>query len=208
MSDDLPPVDGRVLPNDARRLAAARQRLIEAIEQERRIHSAWGKNRSPKDYDFSAHIRDLLELWRAEVGPLKAPPEMPGATNYHEAAAALDVFQRAVEKLSDSSPSAPPAGSTVTPPGLDSKRFRAGPDYRDCTWNGERYTFTTTQAACVQALWEERDKGTLELSQQLLLEKAGAESGQLKDVFKKHPAWKKMIVCGSRSGLYKLADPT
>ena len=59
--------------------------------------------------------RDLLELWRAEVGPLKALPEMPGATNYHEAAAALDVFQRAVEKLSDSSPSETPPASKENP---------------------------------------------------------------------------------------------
>jgi hypothetical protein len=114
------------------RLAAARQKLIEAIEQERRILNAWGKNRSPKDYDFSGHICDLLELWRAEVGPLKAPPEMPGATNYHEAAAALDVFQRAVEKLSDSSPSEPPPAESTLAANTDPK-----PGYLDLIVNKE-----------------------------------------------------------------------
>ncbi len=110
--------------------------------------------------------------------------------------------------IATSEPPTQTPDSTATLAGLNPARFRHGPDYRECTWNGERFTFTTTQAAIVQVLWEERDKGTLELGQPLLLEKAGAESQQLKDVFKNHPAWKKMIVRGSRTGLFKLADPT
>jgi hypothetical protein len=101
----------------------------------------------------------------------------------------------------------PLAGSTATPTRLDPALFRHGPDYRDCTWNGERFTLTTTQAACVQTLWEERDKGTLELSQQYILEKSGAESQQLKDVFKKSTAWGTMIVRGSTQGSFRLSEP-
>jgi hypothetical protein len=103
------------------------------------------------------------------------------------------------------SPPAPPGKEM--PPNSDSLRFRHGPDYRDCTWNGKRYTFSTMQAACVQVLWEERDKGTLELSQQYILEKAGSEAERLKDVFKGSEAWTTMIVKGSTHGSYGLATP-
>jgi hypothetical protein len=118
-------VERHVHPDDARRLAAARQKLIKAIENERLILDAFRKQ-APKDFDFSGHIPDLWELWRAEVGTLKAAPELPKATNYPEAAAALDVFQHAVEKLAESSPCGPPpvesmATATDLPPFASAK---------------------------------------------------------------------------------------
>jgi hypothetical protein len=181
-----------------------RQRGFRADTPEKSL--AWLQG--PVDADFL-----LPELWPfhhalQKLGVANLPPwigEPPDQT------ATQDLLTRMISAcqstLADPK-KPPPAESTATLAGLEPARFRHGLDYRDCTWNGERYTFTATQAACVQVLWEERDKGTLELSQQLLLEKAGAESQQLKDVFKNHPAWKKMIVAGSKTGLYKLADPT
>jgi hypothetical protein len=102
--------------------------------------------------------------------------------------------------------STPPADST-TPPRLDPERFRHGPDYRDCMWNGTHYTVTATQAACVKVLWEAWEHGTPEVGQQHILETAGSESSSLKDVFKGSTAWKTMIV-STRQGLFRLAEPT
>ena len=101
----------------------------------------------------------------------------------------------------------PKADAKATPPDLDPARFRHGPDYCDCTWNGKDYIFTATQAACVRVFWEERDKGTRELRQDYVLQEAGSYSNRLQDIFKGHPAWKTMIVQGSRRGIFRLADP-
>jgi hypothetical protein len=45
---------------------------------------------------------------------------------------------------------------------INAARCSHGPDYRDCTWNGVRFTFTANQAACVKVLWEAVDKANPE----------------------------------------------
>ena len=74
------------------------------------------------------------------------------------------------------------------------------------------YTFTATQAACVQVLWEAWQQRTPEVGGAAVLEDNRVESAQnsLLQVFDKgkHPAWGKMIVSGSTKGTYRLADIT
>jgi hypothetical protein len=92
---------------------------------------------------------------------------------------------------------------------LDPARFRHGPDFRSCHWDGTDYTFTATQAACVKVLWDALENGTPDVGQQyILVEGAGADSQSLKDVFKKSPAWQKMILASKTRGSFRLAEPT
>jgi hypothetical protein len=81
-------------------------------------------------------------------------------------------------------------------------------DYRSVRWCGTDYTFTSVQAACVKLLWEAWENGTPELGQATILEHeyVGSESSRLVDLFKKHPAWQTMIVSGTTSGSYRLAE--
>jgi hypothetical protein len=84
---------------------------------------------------------------------------------------------------------------------------RHSPDFTSVIWFGISYSFTPGQAAIVRRLWEAWENGTPELNQQAILEDAGLESKRLSDLFKKHPAWKVMIVAGRTRGSFRLAPP-
>jgi hypothetical protein len=114
MSDDLPPVDGHIaatVESEQSRPSQVRQKLMEALARERLILEQW-RHQAPSVFDFGAATRDLWELWRAEVGELRAPPPRPTPRNYQDAADAFDLFQRAVDALPDLTL---PADSTATP---------------------------------------------------------------------------------------------
>lgn len=88
---------------------------------------------------------------------------------------------------------------------------RHSPDYRSVDWFGQSYTFTTTQAACVAALWEAWEQGTPTMGQEAVLEAAGSSARRLDHVFRDgesqpHPAWGTMIVPAGR-GSYRLCEP-
>ncbi len=89
------------------------------------------------------------------------------------------------------------------------KQVAHSDDFRFVQWFGETYRFTATQAACVRILWENWERGTPEVGETILLEKAGSEGNRLRDVFRKgqHPAWEKLIVPGSTKGSWRLAKP-
>lgn len=80
-------------------------------------------------------------------------------------------------------------------------------DFRSVTWAGETYTFTATQAACVEALWQAWAHGCGSLSQVTILTQAGSTADKLRDVFNKgrHPAWGQMIVATTK-GAFRLQD--
>jgi hypothetical protein len=78
-------------------------------------------------------------------------------------------------------------------------------DYRSVHWFGSNYSFTATQAACIQTLWEAWAAGTPEIGQETILDQAGSESKRLVEIFKGHDAWKTMIVPGSTKGTFKLS---
>lgn len=79
------------------------------------------------------------------------------------------------------------------------------PDYRSIVWDGIAYTLTTIQAAAVEALWEAYTRGAPEVSQEWLLESIGSDAKRLRDLFRRHPAWRQVIVQGRRRGTYRLA---
>ncbi len=82
---------------------------------------------------------------------------------------------------------------------------RHSPDFRSCTWNGNRYEFTATQAAVVKVLWESWEDGCPSMSQAALLEQADSDAANLRDIFRGNSAWRTMIIQGGK-GNYKLAD--
>ncbi len=84
------------------------------------------------------------------------------------------------------------------------KSFSCSPDYRSVISNGKSYTFTSRQAQAVETLHKE---GNPELGQEYILEKLGDTSKRLRDTFKGHPAWGKLIIPGSRKGTFKLNIP-
>jgi hypothetical protein len=82
-------------------------------------------------------------------------------------------------------------------------------DFRACTVHGEEYAFSPGQAATVRVLWEAHDAGSPELGQETVLDRAGLESSQLRDVFKgrggaMHPAWGALIIQGRSKGAFRL----
>lgn len=67
------------------------------------------------------------------------------------------------------------------------------------------YFFGPMQAKVVKLLWRAAEEGVGEVSQTELLKGAGSESVKLCDVFRRHPAWGRLVVRGERPGTYRLA---
>jgi hypothetical protein len=83
-------------------------------------------------------------------------------------------------------------------------------DFRSVVWFGTSYTFTKSQAACVEILWAAREAGTPELDGLTVVTKAEVAQTRLIDVFrsngKTHPAWGTMIVPGTSKGARRLNE--
>jgi hypothetical protein len=81
-------------------------------------------------------------------------------------------------------------------------------DFRSGRWFGKQFTFTTTQAACVQVLWRNWEQGTPVISEVTVLDGAGSAGDRLRDVFSKgiHPAWGTLIK-PARKGAFQLVEP-
>lgn len=80
------------------------------------------------------------------------------------------------------------------------------PDFASINWRGAVYKFTKTQRIVVKELWEAFERGTPELSQEYLLEKAESNSTKLADLFQTNPAWGSVIVPGESRGSFQLAE--
>ncbi|MCE9531292.1 MAG: hypothetical protein K8T89_09245 [Planctomycetes bacterium] len=83
-------------------------------------------------------------------------------------------------------------------------------DFAAINWYGEIFTFTARQRAVVAGLWQAREEGTHFLSGTTLLKLAESNSRRVRDIFRDHPAWARLIVlgntCGGGLGTYRLAD--
>ena len=86
-------------------------------------------------------------------------------------------------------------------------------DFTDVWWYGEHHKFTKAQAACIEVLWRNWERGTPEIRGDHILEAVDASSDQtLPKVFrirgKQHAAWGKMIVAAKTlKGAYLLQPP-
>ena len=63
-----------------------------------------------------------------------------------------------------------------------------------------------TEDGLVHFLFESHQNGTAELSQEYILDRIGSEGDTLtlRDVFRNSPAWRTLVVQGSRRGMYRL----
>jgi hypothetical protein len=89
--------------------------------------------------------------------------------------------------------------------------FKLGRGGRSCVWGGRKFFFTDMQGNIVRQLWRAFKKGTPDVSQTDLLEKAGSAmadtEARLVKLFKDHDAWGILIVPGPTKGTYRLAEP-
>lgn len=91
----------------------------------------------------------------------------------------------------------------------DEKRIAHSPDFRSVLWYNTEYSFTPQQAEIVRILWEAFECSTPDVDATLLLSTdfTGSAAKRVRDVFRKSPAWKTMIVRGGSKGTYRLAPP-
>ena len=86
-----------------------------------------------------------------------------------------------------------------------------GPDHAAVNWYGVLYTFAPKQRIVIAALLNARDQCYDWVSQEVLLELAESDSGKLRELFCRHPAWGTLIVSalhhGGPAGAYRLATP-
>lgn len=118
-------------------------------------------------------------------------PPHPGGFMYMRSAAMLDALDRALARL--------PSPEMLLP--------THGPDFRDVSWRGTKYVFAPEQAACIRVLWEAWEQGNPLVADGTVLQKAGVGDKQrLRDVFKNHAAWGKMIVKGPQQDFHGLQE--
>jgi hypothetical protein len=67
-------------------------------------------------------------------------------------------------------------------------------DWSSVNWYGTIYVFEGKQRVAVAALWDAMEEGHRWVSQDTLLEATENEGGKIRDLFKRHPAWGRMIV--------------
>lgn len=87
----------------------------------------------------------------------------------------------------------------------DETAFQHSPDFRCVNLRGQEFGLTTSQAMVVKELWEFHQKGVPDISQDyLLVSVLNTEQKRLIDIFKKSPAWGKLIVRGRTRGTFRL----
>jgi hypothetical protein len=99
-------------------------------------------------------------------------------------------------------------GRVLVPPAVVDEVHR-GPwhsnNFQRVEWPGHpAYHFGLRQARVVAALWEARDRGTHDVPETELLRIAGSTGDRLADLFRRHPAWRTLIIHGSHPGTYRL----
>jgi hypothetical protein len=82
-------------------------------------------------------------------------------------------------------------------------------DFRTAVWYGEKLDFAGRQAKAIEALWAEWEKGDLGLSQQTIafVIDSASERFQLRDIFRRHRAWGRMIHPAGGKGIFRLGPP-
>jgi hypothetical protein len=141
-----------------------------------------GNLRLPDARQTGAGSVDILQPQDAAPGGRQATPEEPAAAGGTPQATAAD---------GDAKPE---------------EQSRHSLDFRSVYWFGEEHIFTPTQAACVKILWENWEQRTPTVGEQTILDTADSAGSRLRDIFKGHPAWGKMIAPAGK-GAFRLQEP-
>jgi len=80
------------------------------------------------------------------------------------------------------------------------------PEEQCAVWYGRIFLFSAGQWHCWRRLWENFLKGNLPMPQGAVLSGWPGTTVQVSDLFKRHPAWKSVIV-GDGNGRLWLATP-
>jgi hypothetical protein len=80
------------------------------------------------------------------------------------------------------------------------------PDFHSVNWFGTVHVFSKLQADIVRILWENWENGTPAVGLDYIKTHSGSDSDKLASLFKKHSAWKTMIVERGK-GVYALQEP-
>ena len=84
-------------------------------------------------------------------------------------------------------------------------------DFASVNWFGELYGFTRTQRRCVAVLWAAWENGTPDVSESVILSEADSDSGTLRALFFRSPAWGTLVIrsssIGGPVGCFRLAQP-
>jgi len=97
--------------------------------------------------------------------------------------------------------------------GLDSatnvsSELQFAEDHRSCRWNDQVFEFSTKQAAVMETLHKNWSNGAPALSKETLLEAAGSDGKDVRDLFRRHEAWRTLIIPGKSRGTWRLAPKT
>jgi hypothetical protein len=87
---------------------------------------------------------------------------------------------------------------------IDPGALRVGPDGRSVNLRGEEFSLTPTQAQVFDILYKAYQNGTPDVSEAYIIDHLGYEKGKVKDVFKRHDNWQKLIVKGARKDTFRL----
>ena len=88
--------------------------------------------------------------------------------------------------------------------GEGANRFLHTPDYTTVTWRGQEFHLTPLQAKAVRVLHQWQRQGFRELRGSAILAEIDAYTRSLSDLFKGSPAWKTLVLPGSKRGSYRL----
>ncbi|MBI5092287.1 MAG: hypothetical protein HZB26_07550 [Candidatus Hydrogenedentes bacterium] len=97
--------------------------------------------------------------------------------------------------------------TAVRPKGEHHKEFSHSDDYRTVALAENLYSLTTKQAAVIQCLHENAQRGVPDVAWETLKTAAGITSNtgaRIRDTFRSLPNWKTLIVNGRRRGAYRL----
>jgi hypothetical protein len=177
--DELPPL----MP-----FADVQRMQYESIE----VGEAIAGGRTPRPFDPSAGERQSeLTSTAAAATAIDQEEEPSFLAEFAAAEVTADAeIESPAPSLRVHTESEPPTDEVYSP-------LKYSLDFRFVRWQGQDFTFTATQAACVKILWENWRAGIASTSNATLLAAIESNSARLRDVFKtsgkQHPAWRTLI---------------
>jgi hypothetical protein len=83
---------------------------------------------------------------------------------------------------------------------LDDSKPSHSPDFATVRWGGVIYHFSGKQRIVVACLWDAWERGVACVDQYTLMRECETDCEQLRDLFRRHPAWGTVIQRGSLHG--------